>query len=408
MAMGRASVLLWAGLLLACGEMVTGSPDASMPTPDARVGRRDAGPDGGPPAELDALIEWQMAAGGIPGAAAAIVKDGAIAWIGTYGWADIESDRRVDERTLFLVASISKTMVAVRALQLVEEGRLDLDAPLDTYLPYPVRHPAHPDTPITTRMLLAHTGGLEDAFLTLGRLTTPEDPSVSLAEFSEGYVVPGGAYYDEGNWGRAPGTRRTYCNAAYGVLGDVLERAGGASFPGQTRDHVFTPLAMDGAGWLLADVDPARLATPYSTGVGNTYGPLSPGGYAFYPATSLRVSVTGLARFLVALSRGGELDGTRILSEESVMAMLTPQYPDIARGQALAFSDRSVGGHPYIGHSGSSVGNSAQMLLSREGTHGIILITNSDAYLRSRLGLDAGDRAMEAILERLDEEARSL
>lgn len=405
--MSRSSSFVWACLLVACVEAPIDVPDAAA-RPDAQVVRRDAGPDAGPPADLDGYVEWQMAAGGIPGAAAAIVKDGAVVWTGTYGLADVESGRPVDDQTLFLVASISKTMVAVRALQLVEAGLLDLDAPLETYLPYAVRHPDYPDVAITTRMLLTHTGGLADNLIELGGASTEDDPTETLAGFAEGYVTPGGAYWGEGNWGAAPGTSRSYCNAAFGVLGDVLERAGGASFPAQTREHVFEAIDMDGAGWLLSEVDRARLATPYAYAGRGAYTALPPGGYAFYPATSLRVSVTGLSRFLAALARGGEVDGMRLLSEASVTELFRVQFPGISRGQALTFYSRTVNGQSYIGHSGSAAGNSAQMLLSAEGTHGIVLLTNSDAYLRSRLGLEEGDRAMEAILERLDEEARRM
>lgn len=388
--------------------------DTASPPTDAAIALdappivRDAGTDAGPPADLDGFIEHHMRAGGIPGAAAAIIKDGAIRWIGTYGYADVESERPVDEHTLFILASISKTVAAARAMQLVEAGLLDLDAPVETYLGHAVRHPSFPDVPITTRMLLTHTSGLEDAWLRLGEVsTTGTDPTVSLAEFTEGYVVPGGAYYGESNWGAQPGTRRSYCNAAFGVIGAVLEAAGGASLREQTETAIFDVLDMDGAGWFLADLDLSRVATPYSWN-GRRFSAYEQSGMAFYPAGSLRVSVTGLARFLLAIDGGGALDGARILSEESVAETLRIQFPRISSGQALTWSARRVAGQLYIGHSGSTSGGSTQMLLSAEGSHGIILLTNSDAYLLARFGLVAGDEAMEAILERLDEEARAL
>ncbi|MCZ7677709.1 MAG: beta-lactamase family protein [Sandaracinaceae bacterium] len=395
-------VWVWVLCLAACDGAPAPMLDASTP--------EDAAPavDAGPPEDLDGYLEWQMRAGGIPGAAMAIVKGTEIAWVGTYGYADLEAMREVDEHTLFIVASISKTMAAVRALQLVEAGMLDLDAPLETYLPYGVRHPAHADVPITTRMLLTHVTGLEDNWPMLGRATTyGTDPTETLAGFAEGYVTPGGAYYAEGSWGSAPMTRRTYCNAAFGVVGDVIERAGGASFRAQTSAGIFDVLAMDGAGWFLEDVSAEHLATPYGWN-GRRFSPLPQNGFAFYPASSLRVSVTGLARFALAIANGGALDGARVLSEESVTELLRAQVPDLDRGQALTFSDRSVNGHLYVGHSGSTFGGSAQMLLSREGDHGILLLTNGDAYVRAELGLEDGAIAMEAILRRLDEEAHRL
>jgi CubicO group peptidase (beta-lactamase class C family) len=273
-----------------------------------------------------------------------------------------------------------------------------------------MRHPSFPDVPITTRMLLTHTSGLEDDFLMLGAVTdNGNDPTMTLAEFTESYATPGGAHYGDDNWGAAPGTRRSYCNAGFGAVGAVLEAAGDASLREQTEAAIFDVLDMDGAGWFLADIDLSRVATPYTWGGrGDSYTPQQQTGMAFYPAGSLRVSVTGLARFLLAIDGGGALDGARILTEESVAETLRIQFPDVSGSQALTWSRRRVADHLYIGHSGSTLGGSTQMLLSTEGTHGIILLTNSDAYLRSLLGREEGDRAMEAILERLDAEALAL
>jgi CubicO group peptidase (beta-lactamase class C family) len=403
----RASLRRWLSLvpllaLVAC-DGVALAPDGGASEPDAAAPSADAGP---PPEDLDGFIEYQMAAGGLPGLAAAIVRPDGAEWIGTYGFADLEAERPVDEHTLFIMASVSKTVAAVRALQLVEAGRLDLDAPLETYVGFDVRHPDHPDAAITTRMLLTHTSGLMDDFGTLADVTTNGDPTETLAGFAEGYVTPGGAYYDAAtNWGAAPGAARAYCNAGFGVLGHVLEEAGGAPFDEQTEAAVFAPLAMDGAGWLLADVDASRLATPYGYN-GRGYNPLPQNGFAYYPASSLRVSVAGLSRFAAALLAGGVLEGRRILEEASVEELLRAQIPEIDPRQALAFSRRRVAGHEYVGHSGATFGGSTQMLLSVDRGHALVLFTNSDAYIRSRFGIPEGRDALEAILARLDAEAR--
>ncbi|HJL15270.1 MAG TPA: serine hydrolase domain-containing protein [Sandaracinaceae bacterium LLY-WYZ-13_1] len=401
----RLSWIALAGLLVlpACDGVELASDAAVDASP-----RVDAPPtpDAGPPEDLDGFVEHHMVAGGLPGVAAAIVRPDGVAWTGTYGYADLESERPVDEHTLFIMASVSKTIAAVRAMQLVEAGQLDLDAPVETYLDFTPRHPEHPDAPITTRMLLNHVSGLTDSFGTLAEVTTVGDPTETLGGFAEGYCVEGGAYYDaEDNWGAAPGTERAYCNAGYGVVGHVLERAGGGSLRAQSEAAIFAPLAMDGAGWFLADVDEDRVATPYAWN-GRRYNPLPHNGFAFYPASSLRVSVAGLSRFARMLLNGGALDGTRVLDEASVEELLRPQIPAIDGRQALTFRERRVAGHLYVGHSGSTFGGSTQLLLGREGTHAILLFTNSDAYVRSRLGIEEGARAMEAILERLAAEAR--
>ncbi len=394
------------GIALALALALAGCDADPPPAVDAGASV-DAGPRadaGGPPAELDGFIEWHMAAGGIPGLAAAVVRPDGVAWVGTYGMADVEAGRPVDAHTLFVMASVSKTFAAVRAMQLVEDGALDLDAPIDDVLSMTVRHPEHPDVPITARMLLSHVAGLEDDFFLLADATYTEDPPMSLAEFTAAYAIEGGALYGSGNWGAPPGTAHSYCNAGFGVVGYVLEEAGGAPFDQQTDAALLEPLALDGAGWFLADVDAARLATPYGWN-GRRFNPLPHNGFAFYPASSLRISVTGLARWAQMLLRRGELDGVRVLEEASVDELLRAQYPSLDASQALTFSGSRFGGRRYIGHSGSTFGGSTQLLLSDDLAYAIVLITNSDAYVRSRVaGLSEGSEAIRTILARIGDD----
>ena len=385
-------------LSLGCAEIPVDAADAGLP---------DAAPldAGGAPADFDGFVEWQMRAGGIPGAALAIVTPEGVTRIAGYGFADIEADRAVDEHTLFIMASISKTFAVVRAMQLVEQGDLDLDAPIGDYLGYTVQHPEHPRSPITTRALLTHSSGLEDNFSSLLEVTGSGDPTMTLDQFTRAYALEGGSLYADDHWGRTPGTRRSYCNAGFGLVGAVLEAAGGRDLPTQSEESLFGPLALDGAGWFLADVDPTRLAVPYAYN-GRSFGPLPHGGFAYYPASSLRISAAGLARFARFILRGGELDGVRALSERGTEQMLEAQIPDLDPGQAIGFSERRVAGVTFIGHGGSTSGGSTQLLLARDNTFALLLITNSDAYLRARvIRANEGRDAIDAILERMVHEA---
>lgn len=382
--------------------------DAGLDDAGLVDGGRDGGTDAGPPSALDPFVEHHMAAGGIPGVAAAIVRDGEIVWTGTYGFADVESERPVDAHTLFLVASISKTVIAALALQLAEDGALDLDAPLDQTVPYAVRHPAHPTTPMTARMLFAHTSGLRDNWPALGRVTTEDrDAPMSLAEFGAAYVTEESSLYSESNFGDAPGERHAYCNAGFGLLGHLLEVASESPLEALSEARLFGPLRMDGASWFLRDTDLTRLATPYSWSRRDGFLANPHYGFAHYPATSLRVSVTGLARFSIAMMRG-ELDGIRVLSEQSVSELGRTQFPSASGGQGLAWSWRTVGTRRWLGHSGSAFGASALLLIQPEEQLAIVLLTNADAYLRSEFGFPDGSDAIRAIVERLDAEAATL
>ncbi|MDH5494030.1 MAG: beta-lactamase family protein, partial [Myxococcales bacterium] len=358
--------------------------DASLP--DASALDSSLGP---PPEELEAFVQYQMELGGIPGLAAGIIKDDARIWTGTFGFADLEAGMPVTADTLFMVASVSKTITQVPILQEVEAGLLDLDAPITDYLPYPIVHPLDPGAPITARQLLTHSSGLADDWLSLSALSSVGDPTIGLRAASEGYVTPGGEFYAEGNFGAAPGTRWDYCNAGFMILGDLAEAVGASSLREQLRLGLFEPLGMSSSGFFLADIDVSRLAMPYAYNR-RGYTPLGHPGFGHYPAASLRTSLNDLSRFLRAHMRGGELDGAVILEPATLMELWTPQVPALSTNQGLTWRRRSIGGVTYFGHSGSAAGVSAEMLFRPEDAVGIVMLTNSDAFLRTLFGSPEG------------------
>lgn len=404
------SLALLASVLLALPLELGCTPGEDLPPGDAGTPPTDAAPPidaappvdaGPPPADLEGFVDWHMAAGGIRGLAAAITTPDGTALTLTRG--EASEGVPVDEHTLFVLASISKTFTGVMVMQLIEDGLLDLDAPLETYLGYRVRHPAHPDVAITTRMLLAHVSGLTDDLPLLGTVSTADaDPDVTLAEFARDYVA------DPEHWAHQPGTTYDYCNAGFGVLGSVVEAASGEDFRARSEARLLEPLALDGAGWFLEDVERARIATPFVWSARTRrFTPVPHGGYAFYPASSLRVSIAGMARYARAVARGYELDGARVLSEALRDEMHRVPFPGADRDQAHAWNYASIRGHRFLHHSGSTNGGSTQLYVGADGV-GIVVLTNSDAYIRSRLGFPEGADALRAILERLDEEADAL
>ncbi|MDQ3032212.1 MAG: beta-lactamase family protein [Myxococcota bacterium] len=387
-------------LQLACAPVDDAPLDAST---DAAARPIDATPlDAGPPPEdLEGFVDWHMRAGGIRGLAAAITTPEGTALTLLRG--EASEGVPVAEHTLFVLASISKTFAGAMVMQLAQDGLLDLDAPIDDYLPYAVRHPAHPDVAVTTRMLLTHTSGLRDDFVVLGMVSTAGmDAPLSLAEFSRDYAA------DPEHWASAPGASFEYCNAAFGILGHLVEAVSGEDFRARSEARLLAPLALDGAGWFLSDVDPALIATPYAWSMrGDRFTPLEHGGYAFYPASSLRMSIAGIARYARAVARGYELDGERVLSMDLSTEMRRVPFPAVRGDQALAWSYATISGHRFLHHSGATNGGSTQLYVGDDGV-GIAVLTNSDAYIRSRLGMPEGADALRAILERLDREADTL
>lgn len=389
-----------AGAVTADGAVIA---DADPPT--------DAGPPfvgvdaGPPPADLDGFIRWQMAAGGLPGIAAAIVTRDGIEWSGTYGLADVETSTPVDDATLFLVASVSKPVSAVALMQLVEQGRIDLDAPASSYTGFPIVHATSPAAVITTRMLLTHTSGIEDAWLVLGHTSATTDPTITLREFAEGYVTDGGAFYSIDNFGGAPATRWSYTNAGFGIGAFVAESVSSERVADLVRANVLVPLGMSTSGYFLSELDAAHVSTGYTYSRGRGLIAYPHQSWAFYPAAMLRTSLHDLSRFARAMLRDGELDGARVLMPETVTEIRRRQVPGLRRSQALVWSYDAIGAHEYLAHSGAALEGSAIVAMSWDSGKGIVLMSNCDAYVRARAGLTEGRVAFEAIADRLDAEA---
>lgn len=376
-------------------------PDASV-APDAYAlevdagtdaPRSDAGPDAGPPMGFEEEIDYWMNAGGLHGVAA-LARQGDRRVVAVRGLAT--ETMPVDEHTLFNVASISKTFVAALALQEAEAGRLNLDADVAPILGFDFHHPMHPTVAITPRMLMTHTSGMVDDFLDLS--VSDGDPTVTLDAFARSYSA------DATHWDDAPGTARNYCNACLAVLARVIEHTSSMDFRAASQTRLFAPLALDGAGWFFGDVDATRLAHFYTWAPRRGYDELPLQGYPHYPAGMLMISLSGLERWTLGHIGSGVLEGTRFLSDASIAETRRVQFPAVSGGQAMVWYYTTHAGMRWLSHSGSSFGASAQMLYRPEDGRMIIVLTNSDAYIRSRLGQPLGSDAIDHIVERMNAE----
>ena len=328
--------------------------------------------------ESELVLVELMESSHIPGLSAAVVKDGVLLWSSALGWADPERGIPVDEGTLFQLASISKTVTATVAMQLVEAGVLDLDADLDELLPFSVRHPEFPDVALTLRMLLTHTAGLRDNWNVLeGTWVKDGDFHLSLRDSIAAYFTPAGEYYtkDKNFQDWAPGTKGSYANVGFALLAFAAEVASGRSFEELVREGVLGPLDIEG-GFRLAEVDQERVAVPQRWNREGGFEGLGHHGYLDFASGTLRTSALGLARFLAANQLGGELDGARILNEATVADMLRVQLPDIDEEQGLAWYQDEIGGQLFWGHDGGDPGVATQMYFRPSDGIGFVLLLN--------------------------------
>ena len=311
------------------------------------------------------------------------------------GDAVIEPRRALTVDTPMRVASISKAVVAVAVMRLVEAGRLDLDGDVSRWLGWQLRNPALPDTPVTLRALLSHTSGIEDG---------------------PGYALPLGTAIrdvmgDPAHWGAMPGARFSYANLNYGLVATVMEAATGERFDRLMTRLVLAPLGLDaGYNWSGASnaavaraavlyrkgrdetaIDPAgpwvaqvddmkglRPDCPVASAGGCDLGQYVPGtnGTLFSPQGGLRISALGLARIGRMLLGGGAVDGVQLLRPASVRALFTPVWRagaggvgDNYKGEMLCYgagfqclsgaagaSDQPVPGARWWGHLGEAYG----------------------------------------------------
>ena len=341
----------------------------------------DAGtdPDAGASSELDQYVLARMQTARIPGLAAVSVKGDHTVFSGAWGEADLSVHRPVTTNTLFMLGSVSKTVTAVALMQLYELGKLKLDDPIDAVLGYQARNPKFPDIPITSRMLLSHTSSIEDGVHSFDYYVMDMDSPISLQALYDGYLEPGGAYYDASNWNstNAPGTHYSYSNLGLSLAGLLVERISGMSLQDYCQQHIFAPLAMNETSFFLKGLDRTHIAMPYSVDSSGNYVPAGYYCYPDYPDGQLRTSASQLALFLMAFIQFGQSGGAHILSMATVEEM-RKQQPSSQEG--LSWETETIGGKQLLGHGGSDLGVSTMMLFDPTTGAGFVVLTNGNVY----------------------------
>ena len=329
-------------------------------------------------ASLDSLIRYRMAEYYIPGVATIALKDGQIVWNQSYGFAILEDSTPVADSTLFYLASISKTSVAIATMQVWEQLSFSLDDDVGTHLGFPVRNPYYPDSVISVRMCMTHMSSINDNFTILDPLNIQGDSPIPLGEFLEEYLVPGGIYYSVDNYNPwPPATQDDYCNMGAAICGYIVELLAD-SFPLWCHDSIFDPLGMDETSWFISQLDTHNIAMPYHWD-GATYIPYGHIGKPYYPCGTMRTSSRQLARLLTAFMQYGVIDDTlRILDSTTVELMTTSQYPVLNPEQGLFWYKKYLDGRWIWGHQGWSHGIRARIAYDWNNNTGSVVLTNGE------------------------------
>jgi CubicO group peptidase (beta-lactamase class C family) len=304
------------------------------------------------------LVEQEMRRRGVPGLAAAVVRNGTVVWSGRFGLADIENGIHVSEQTVFRFASVSKPITAVAALRLAEARRLSLDQRVSGLLP---RLPPEM-AGVTLRHLLSHQSGLRH-YVSDGR-----EPLTHYARLSDAVA---GRFADPLLF--EPGSRFGYSTHGYSLLGWAMEAATGREFSELIRDQVFLPAAMTTARTDDVYAIVRHRARGYFRSLGNetrNARPIDPS--EKLPGGGLCGTVDDLAAFAASLQ------SDRLLPLAARQAMWTPQplAGGTATAYALGWHVGDADGRRFVFHGGSQPGTSALLYLEPDAGIGAVILCN--------------------------------
>ena len=323
---------------------------------------------------LDGLVPRAIRAGDIAGGVVVIVKDGEILTERGFGYADVAARTPVDPRTtVFRPGSISKVFTWTAVMQLVEQGKLDLDADINRYLDFSL--PPYAGKPVTMRNVMTHTAGFEEKLKDIVR----SQPAPSLQAYLKEWI-PQRIF--------APGVVPAYSNYASALAGYVVERVAQQPYDDYMDRHVLGPLDMTQS--TFRQPVPESLLPQLSKGYLRSSGPA---GYFEYlgPAPAGSLSATGhdMAKFMIAHLQNGEYQGARILSTETALQMhaIQPKVYPALHGMALGFYEHSRNGHRVIAHNGGTQFFHSDLHLFLDDGVGIFISLNSPGIDGAASGL---------------------
>ncbi|MBA3521510.1 MAG: beta-lactamase family protein [Gemmatimonadales bacterium] len=315
---------------------------------------------------LDGYLPYALQRGDIAGAVVVVVKDGKVLLQTGYGHADVEARKPVDPQvTLFRPGSVSKLFTWTAVMQLVEQGKLELDRDVNRYLDFTIPHAF--GAPVTLRHLMTHTAGFEEVNKNV--ITTDSSGAMPLGAFVKEWV-PVRIF--------PPGRIPAYSNYAAALAGYIVQRASGQPFEDYIERHIFAPLGMEHSTFrqpLTAPLE-ATMAKGYEVASGEPtpFETVIPG-----PAGSLSATGEDIGRFMIAHLQRGRYGARQILQPETARTMHTSALtilPAVNR-MVLGFYETNRNGRRVIAHAGDTYAFHSDLHLFIDDGVGIYISMNS-------------------------------
>jgi len=342
-------------ILLTCIIIITGCTNISD---------KDISPKGLEDS-LNVYLQKVMTRFKIPGLTIAIIQNGKPLYTNAFGVKNVDTQEKLMPQDIFHFASVSKPFVATAIMQLVEQGKMDLDEKLTIYLPYfELADARYKD--VTIRQMLNHSSGIPDV----------QDYEWDKPQYDEGAAERYVRSLKDQKLLFAPGDGARYSNMAFDILGDVIAKVSGISFEDYMAQNILEPLKMKESSFLIKEISNKLRTSPhiweYEPKVSEVY----PYNRPHAPSSTLNSSVMEMMNWAQVNLNKGQLEGIRILQTES--------YESLWKG-TIDFNDSKVGLSWFIGdyhdiktisHGGGDLGYRSNITLVPERKLGFILASN--------------------------------
>ena len=317
--------------------------------------------------EIETFLQSLIDTGGIPGIAVAITNDHDIVYSKAFGFANMETREKLETRHIFHIASISKTFAATAVMQLYEKGKIDINKPLITYLPYFKLNDERYKS-ITIKQMLNHTSGMPDV----------EDYEWEKAVADEGAAERYTRSLAEKKLVSNPGAEFHYSNMAFDVFADLISKVSGISFESYVKQNILSPLEMRGSSFYAPEIKKSLRTKPH---IGNPprVSTVYPYNRMHAPSSTLNTNVLELSHWAIANMNHGKYKSKQILSPATHNMLMTPSFTVNKEGGTsigLSWFMYSYQGTMNYEHGGSDLGYKSMLTLIPEKKIGIVLLCN--------------------------------
>jgi CubicO group peptidase (beta-lactamase class C family) len=303
--------------------------------------------------------------------------------------------------TVFRIASISKTLTAIGVMQLRDQGRLQLDDPVNKYLKaFRLEPPPHAPE-VTVRHLLTHTAGIGElprvADVTSRAVWGTGEPYAPASDLAALY---GGVLRTE----VAAGSKWAYANHGFAVLAQLVEDIADAPFVEHMREHLFDPLGMANTDYVRSERVSDALATGYHWMFGR-FRPVKDYDLTLLGPGSVLSSVNDMARYVEWLLRGSAGQHGDVLAPATLQEMLSPQFtvdPRVHTRMGLAFFLDRIGPHRVGGHDGNVPGFASALLVAPDDGIGVVVLTNTSSFIGAHVLAASAMRSLLGVPDSAD------